>query len=176
MEKEELLKEGNISLVLNSYQDIFSSFDPRNYREKAVSDDFLMECKRAARDKKDKFELRLFVPRIKRNYHEEVMIKKRLKEHFHKHYKILEKEIKSTKFKGILWFIIGAILMAIGTFILSLEQRFFIYNFLILLLEPASWFFFWEGLNQVFFIPKEYTSEQNFYKKMSVSEIVFMDY
>ena len=50
MEKEHVInnpvsspKEGNVSLVLESYNDIFSDFDPRNYSERALSDDFLIE-------------------------------------------------------------------------------------------------------------------------------------
>ncbi|MBI2151367.1 hypothetical protein HYU21_01420, partial [Candidatus Woesearchaeota archaeon] len=35
------VREGNISLVLDSYDDIFSDFDPRDYSEKALSEDFL---------------------------------------------------------------------------------------------------------------------------------------
>ena len=90
--QSELFKHGNISLILDSYNDIFSSFDPRPYNEKALSDDFLIECKRAARDKDDHgFELILSVPKLKRNVNDEFKIKKRLREHFHKH--SLEKEI-----------------------------------------------------------------------------------
>ena len=51
MEREVSLREGNISLILDSYNDMFSDFDPRSFSERALSDDFLSECKRAARDK-----------------------------------------------------------------------------------------------------------------------------
>ena len=86
-EKEVEIKEGNISLILESYNDIFSSFDPRPSSERALSDDFLIECKRSARDKEGVFELRLLLPPHKRNTNEEAMIKKRLKDHFKKHFK-----------------------------------------------------------------------------------------
>lgn len=67
MEKEEvsgkIFRQGNISLILDSYDDIFSDFDPRPFSEKALSDDFLVECKRAARDKdRSVVELKLLVP------------------------------------------------------------------------------------------------------------------
>src|SRR3989344_8520573 len=86
------LREGNISLILDSYDDIFSDFDPRDYSEKSLSDDFLVECKKAAIDKNDKLELRFLVPKQKRNLIEEVLIKKRLKEHFQKHFKEKKEE------------------------------------------------------------------------------------
>ena len=72
------VREGNISLVLDSYNDIFSDFDPRDYSEKALSEDFLSECKRAARDKENHIELRLLIPIKKRNSTHENKIRKRL--------------------------------------------------------------------------------------------------
>ena len=37
-----LLKKGEISLLLDSYTGIFSDFDPRPYAERTLSDDFLL--------------------------------------------------------------------------------------------------------------------------------------
>ncbi len=93
LEKE--MKEGNISLILDGYDDIFSDFDPRPYSERALSDDFLSECKKAARDKDEKLELRLMVPGDNRNFKDELKIRKRLKTHFHRHF--LENQRKATR-------------------------------------------------------------------------------
>jgi len=169
-------KEGNISLILDSYDDIFSDFDPRAYSERALSDDFLTECKKAARDKEDRLELRFLAPKNKRNYREEIQIKKRLKEHFQRHCKQLEREINEIRWKGIGWFILGAVLMLIGTFLYTYRDTNFFYNLAIIIVEPAGWFTFWEGLNMIFFTTKEKMPDYNFYKKMSKSEIVFLDY
>jgi hypothetical protein len=45
------LREGNISLVIESYNALFSDFDPRTSSERGISDDFLSEVKRAARER-----------------------------------------------------------------------------------------------------------------------------
>ena len=88
LEKSARMREGNISLILEGYHDIFSNFDPRPYSEKALSDDFLSECRRAARDKDEqRLELRFMIPKARRDTAEENKIKHRLKEHFHKHYR-----------------------------------------------------------------------------------------
>src|SRR3989344_4468624 len=105
--KEELLaeelKKANISLILESYQDIFSDFDPRPFAEKSLSDDFLLECRRAAREKDDKsMEIILSLPRTKRNLNDEFKIKRRLKEHFHKHFIEKDKELTNMPFINIL--------------------------------------------------------------------------
>src|SRR3989338_3364035 len=106
--EEETVKEGNISLILDSYQDLFSDFDPRPYNVKALSDDFLLECKRASVDKEEKLELRFLVPKNKRNVHDESEIRKRLKSHFQKHFKEKEREIKEIQRNGLIWFFLGS--------------------------------------------------------------------
>ena len=105
------LREGNISLILNDYDDIFSDFDPRAYSERSLSDDFLYECKKAVRDKDEEFELRLLVPKSKRNVYHEAKIRKRLKDYFQKHAIEKEEEVKKVTRAGIVMAIIGFILM-----------------------------------------------------------------
>ena len=150
MDKQEVsledFKNSNVTLILDSYNDLFSSFDSRSYAEKALSVDFLSECKRAVRDKDDMgFELILSIPRIKRNLQEELMIKKRFREHFHRHYLDKEKEVKKIKNTGKIWIVIGAILMMINTTIHTyIENLNFFINLVLVLTEPASWFSFWE--------------------------------
>ena len=170
------LREGNISLILDFYDDIFSDFDPRDYSEKSLSDDFLAECKKAAIDKKNKLELRLLVPKQKRNLIEEVLIKKRLREHFHKHFKEEKTELNKIKLFGLLWFLLGTLVIIGGTFLYPYRENNFFYTLVFIISEPASWFFFWEGLYKIFIISKKSLPYYNFYRKMSNSEIHFIDY
>jgi len=184
LEIDESLKfrQGNISLVLDSYDDLFSDFDPRPYSEKALSDDFLIECKRAAREKEKYLELRLLVPIQKRKLHEEAIIKKRLKEHFKKHAKEEEKIVKKIKREGILWCLIGSIVLVISTFLYELKAGFdsgfskILIDFLFIISQPAGWFVFWEGLGKIFIVSKEKSSNYEFYKKMSEANINFFNY
>jgi hypothetical protein len=168
------IKENNFSLILKSYDDIFSIFDPRLFNSRALSDDFLAECKRAVRDKESGIELRLFVPKNKRSYLEEIKIKRRLKEHFHKHFREKQNEIKKIKLVGFFWFVLGVAVM-IGESFLILYSG-FISNLLKIILMPAGWFFFWEGLGKVFIYSKEKKPDYNFYKKMANVEITFLHY
>ena len=85
--KQELLAKSEISLILDTYDDIFSDFDPRPYEERALSDDFLLEAKKASRDKATgTIELIFMMPAGKRDTHKESLIKRRLRDHFRKHY------------------------------------------------------------------------------------------
>lgn len=170
------LREGNISIILDSYDDIFSDFDPREYSEKALSDDFLIECKKASKDKKSGAGLRFFAPKEKRNLKHEQMIKRRLREHFQKHFKEKELEIKRIKREGFVWFILGAVIMIGGTFLYPVRDRGFLYTLAFIMSEPASWFFFWEGLGKIFITSKRELPDYEFYKKMSRVPIDFHDY
>lgn len=176
--KQNLLKMSEISLWLDSYDDIFSDFDSRPFSQRAVSDDFLSEARKASRDKvSGQFELKFIFDANKRNLHNEITIKKRLKEHFKKHFHILQKERGEVMKGGAIYTAVGIILMFIATFILFTYQNMsFIISFLVVILEPAGWFLFWEGLNEVIFKSKKVKPELEFYDKMSKCEISFLSY
>jgi len=174
--KEELVRLSEISLILDSYNDIFSSFDPRPYSEKSLSDDFIQECKRAAIDKGEEIELRILIPKIKREIKEEGKIKKRLKEHFYHSFKRKQKEIKRIKIDGITWFGLGTFFILTLSFLEESSLTGFLIQIVKTMLEPAGWFSFWEGLGKIFILAKEKSPELEFYKKMSKGNIKFKEY
>jgi hypothetical protein len=171
---DELVKS-NIPLVLNGYTDIFSDFDPRPFTERALSDDFLLECKHAAREKEEGLELILAIPKNKRSLNDESKIKKRLKEHFKKHHIEEERRINSIKKEGWIWVGVGTVLMLIAT-AFQTYTRGFLLNLLTIIMEPASWFSFWEGLGKIFIHSTENRIEAEFYHKMASAEIIFKSY
>ena len=54
IEKKVLLSKSELSIWLDSYDDIYSDFDSRQYLKRRVSEDFLYELKNAFRYKKEK--------------------------------------------------------------------------------------------------------------------------
>jgi hypothetical protein len=174
--ESELLKRANIPLIINSYNDIFSSFDPRPFNEKALSDDFIIECKRAARDKDDHgIELILAVPKARRNINDEFKIKKRLREHFHKHFLEKEKDITKVKKEGLIWVIIGVATIIAVAFLLVFTNN-VTFHSLLKVIEIPGWFALWEGLGKIFIDAKKLEPDHVFYKKMINCEIVFKSY
>ena len=175
---QKLFQMSNISLWLDSYGDIFSDFDSRPYSQRTLSDDFLHEAIKVSREKAEgALELRLLIPTAIRNSYSEYVIKKRLKEHFKTHFDNLKKEAKMITKKGMLFLIVGVILMLSATYILfTYHERSFSVLFISTLFEPASWFLFWEGLGLVIFEAKKKKPDLDFYKKMSKCEIHFMSY
>lgn len=176
-ESEFVLKETNIGLVIESYEEIFSSFDPRPYDHKSLSVDFIDECKRAARDKDNQIEVRLMMPKEKRNLKQEAIIKKRLQEHFERHRTILEKEKKGIMRQGLFFIFFGIVFMLTSAYILYYySQQSFIKELLVVVLEPGGWFLFWQGLDLIIFKSKDVSPELEFYRKMAKAEISFMNY
>lgn len=175
--EQQLLQQSSISIVLKDYNDIFSDFDPRPYSQRALSHDFLPEIKRAVQDQTSGVvELRLLIPEDQRSVSTEAVIKQRLKDHFKRHNELLNVELRGVRVTGILMVVIGAILGVIATWLYGFEEKSFLFKFILILMEPASWFSIWEGMYHIFFEAKDILAEFKFYHKMTKSEIKFNSY
>jgi hypothetical protein len=116
--KEQLLKISEISLWLDTYDDIFSDFDPRPFSQRSLSVDFLDELKRASRDKvSGQIELKFLIPDKQRIVETELQIRKRLREHFKKHHSQLIEDKKKISKNGFL-------IASFGFFNMFLERLF----------------------------------------------------
>jgi len=174
--KQHLLEKAEISLLLDRYEDIFSDFDPRPFINRALSDDFLIEAKKAARDKEETLDLSFMIPKHKRNFEHEVLIKRRLRDHFKKHALLIEDEIGKIKKTGLLMISSGIFFIFLGAYTNFYLNKSLFTSFLIVLLEPAGWFTFWEGLNLHLFESKKKKPDLEFYHKMTRCEISFHSY
>lgn len=175
-----ILNKMEVSLILDTYDDIFSDFDPRPYSERSLSEDFLSEAKRATRDKGEGVELRFLIPKVTRSLSHEELIKQRLKEHFRRHYKSAKKAILAYKQQALLLILIGIILGLVDALTLSTPVTFDLNAILTdaigIVLTPASWFSIWTGLEHLIYQPKEEVAEEAFYKKMESVHITFTSY
>ncbi|OHA90830.1 MAG: hypothetical protein A3F53_00205 [Candidatus Zambryskibacteria bacterium RIFCSPHIGHO2_12_FULL_48_10] len=160
-----------ISLKLEHYDDIFSDFDMRPYSKRALSVDFVDEIRRASLDKSESgIDLSISVPADARSESHEVTIKERLAGHFEKHYGLVLKEKRKTMGQGVLMVVLGVISMILATFILSgSAEGDMLKSFLVVFLEPASWFLLWEGSDLLLFTSREINPELGFYGKMFAS-------
>jgi hypothetical protein len=71
--------------------------------------------------------------------------------------------------------LIGAILGVSAVFLQDLGES-FIFKFFMVLIEPASWFSIWEGMNQIFFENQHLKREFEFYNKLERVQINFVSY
>ena len=101
------VEDGRLSSILNSiqialdhYDDIFSDFDPSPFSQRMLSDDFLKEMqKRYIETKKGEFEIRFSLPASIRDVKTEGLVKKRLKDYFHKQIKNVDVEVEKDKMR-----------------------------------------------------------------------------
>ena len=170
-----LLAKAEISVLLDTYDDIFSDFDPRPFISRALSDDFLIEAKKATKDKQGTFNLSFMIPKKLRNFEHELLIRRRLRDHFKKNALLLGNEIHRIKVKGIFMAIAGIVMIMIASFLFSLEDVWFI-HLLIVILEPAGWFTAWTGFYEIYYKGKELKPDLEFYNKMTRCEISFHTY
>jgi hypothetical protein len=175
--EQKLLALSEISLQLDTYNDIFSSFDPRPYTSRLLSIDFLEEAKRASRDLPfGNIEIKFLIHEGMRSIGKEALIRKRLREHFIKHNQ--EKRLEYRRFlqKGWMFVFAGLVLMLGAAYMLFKNWHTLGAGFLLILLEPAGWFFFWEGLDIVLLDSKSKKPDMEFYRKMADCKITFTSY
>lgn len=176
IQENKLQETAGISIHIDDYDFLFSDFDPRPFSQRALSDDFLAEIKRASKEKNEEINLKFLIPKDKRNSEKEKTIQLRLKEHFKKHYAEAKKEQKRLVKQGIYFIFFGIVLMFFATLILYKLSSGFLSHFFVIILEPGGWFLFWEGLNLIIFESKKRNPELIFYEKMSKAIITFLDY
>ena len=176
-ETQKILEMSEISLWLDNYDDIFSDFDPRPYSLRSLSDDFLSEAKKASRDKdENRLELRFLISQEHRDPKVEATIKKRLREHFSKHAKLLQDEISQTRKRSVILVLLGIFMMLGATYVYAYQPDTFTFRFLFVLLEPAGWFTTWFALDNLFYTMGSKKLEYEFYKKIVKFEIIFISY
>jgi hypothetical protein len=175
--KQSLLELAEISILLDSYDDIFSDFDPSPYSERTLSDDFIVQSKKLSRNKSgNEMSLKLLLPANKRNEQEEKGIVKRLHSYFRSVHQQLEAEVSKTNKRGLILTLIGILTMLAASYISFMKIQKFHIHFLLVLFEPAGWFLLWAGLDHLVYSSKETKKELEFYAKMTKSEIKFFTY
>lgn len=173
--KKILLNKSELSIWLDSYNDIFSDFDSRPFSQRALSDDFICEAKKIEKEKlSGAISLKLLMPSPRRQKAAEVIIVRSIHARFRNLSFQLIKEIKRTKKRGALFSVIGLTAMIVANFLASFHEKTFLINALLIVLEPGGWYFVWSGLDQFFSGTHDKEEELDFNKRMAHSKIVFL--
>ncbi len=166
-----------ISLWIDTYDDIFSDFDPRPFHERNISDDFLSELRKFSWEKERAITgFTLLIPKSARDPEKETVIIKRLNHYFKKsHHTFLQKK-KTERNKGIRRISIGIILMIMASYISLVKSDSFFMHTLLVLTEPAGWFLVWSGLEIFQNSTSGIIPELTFFGKLTKSKIEFVEY
>ena len=132
-------------IALDSYDDIFSDFDPSPYEKRLLSADFLRELRRRhAATPKSQFEISFTLPKALRSEKTESLIRKRIKDHF-------KSELKETDRKAREHVRTGGIRLAVGIFLTLLI--FFVPQLDIVpyvtILSVLIWYTIWSGIENM---------------------------
>ncbi|MCC6584168.1 MAG: hypothetical protein IT271_10730 [Chitinophagales bacterium] len=165
-----------ISIWLDSYNDIFSDFDSRPLSERTVSDDFLTEVRKVCDEKsRNKIHLKLSIPENQRNTDDEKVIIKRLHLYFRNNHHLIKQDLRKKNIRGLYYILAGTLLMLCASYISFLKPQKFYIHTLLILFEPAGWFFLWTGLEHLIYSSKSKKADLIYFNKMAEGVIRFVN-
>ena len=175
----------DISIAIDTYDDIFSDFDPRPYEERELSVDFMREMNRRFTEKKTgRLEVRFFLYGKDRDQKAEGIIKHRLREYFTLKRHELEKKVSSRRNSGVVYTGIGLVLLlcaSISTQIFPVNistqvshTTFFIAALLQTLLVPAGWYGMFTGIERIVELPEETKMQLEMDRRLHDAEFIFL--
>lgn len=163
-----------IHMGLDSYDDIFSDFDPSPYSERLLSEDFILEARRRYAEKKGGgLELRFSLPEKLRSAKTEALVKRRLRDHFHAKVRDEEADIAKSRARGAIYFAAGFVVLLFVAGSAQFEPLSGIARFIDILLVPVGWFGMFDGVELMVEAPRRYEKEINFNKKLANASYTF---
>jgi len=167
-----------LSLWLDSYDDIYSDFDARTLLKRRISEDFIHELEIAFKRREENTDLLILrVPVAVRHPEDERLITERLRNYFNHEYEHYLQVVKKDTGRNIAFFCISIIVMFASVIInIPGNQRFAHLTPLRILLEPAGWFFFWNSLEYFFFKRKPEVLKATFWQTVAGWKVLFRSY
>lgn len=165
-----------LSLWLDAYTDIFSDFDPRPFAERAISDDFILQIRRLARDSNKIAVLRLLLPEGAEREEHERTTAARLHDYFERTYDQLDAEARAVRNKGVQMIAVGVAMMVVASYLYYRGLTQFSHYLLLVLLEPGGWFLLWNGLDNLFTFAKAKKRDLAFFARMAAAHVEFGTY
>ena len=171
-----MTEDTQIAVVLDTYDDIFSDFDPRSYGQREVSKDFIDEVQRRYMETpSDRMEVRFLLPQKLRDEKTEGLIRRRLREHFAFEAKQVKKEIGGLVGTGIRWFIMGAAIQLAGLFVLLyFGDDNPLARAADVLLAPAGWFGVFMGIDKIVNEPTALRKQAQIWHRFTKANFIFL--
>jgi len=164
-----------ISIAIDTYDDIFSDFDPRDISQRDLSEDFIIELTRRHRqDIKGKYDVVLVAPKSIEDPAAEKKITSRLNRYFHQKYSRYIMAIREIRMRGLAYIASGMailIVLALLTYYKKLDTL--TLEIVGIVFMPLGWFGIWEGFSKIVDIPFKLESDTRAYKKFSRASYKF---
>lgn len=164
----------DVTIGIDSYDDLFSDFDPRQYSERAISDDFISEMNKLTDEKDEHVKgLKFQIASDKRDLKAEQVIEKRLSENFHTEHARAAYRLRNKYLRTLLMMVIGMSALLAAATISTIEDHGLWRNMLLVVFEPAGWFLTWTGLDEITTGTKPLIRKRDFYGRLKKSKIEF---
>jgi len=140
-----------ISIAIDSWDDVFSDFDPSPLEKRVLSEDFLLELKKRYRETQTgNFIITIYAPAALKDDASERIVIKRLKQYFKVRHLSTQKEINQAIKKGSIFVIGGILFLSTLTLIAYFKMLSTLaFELLSIILMPLGWFGIWEGFSRI---------------------------
>ncbi len=141
----------DISIAIDSWDDIFSDFDPSPLEQRILSEDFIAELKKRYREtQRGNFVITIYAPLSLKDDMSERIVIKRLKQYFRFRDLATLKEINDARRRGTLFVIGGVCFLSTLTLITYFKMMdHLLIELLAIILMPLGWFGIWEGFSRI---------------------------
>jgi hypothetical protein len=164
-----------IAIVIDTWDDVFSDFDPRPLNERTVSGDFITELKKRYREtRRGDFIITICAPLNLKDEKSERMVTQRLKKHFSHGYLQKKKELGNMRLRGTIFVLIGVgslTFLTLATYFKFLSPL--ARELSAIVLMPLGWFGFWEGLSKLIDTSPVFIQEEALFRKLSKATYQF---
>lgn len=173
--KQRLDDINSISIAIDTYDDIFSDFDPRDILERDLSEDFIKELARRHRQgPKGKFDVVIVAPKTIEDQAIEKKIAARLNRYFHQKHLRYKKAIDELRIRGAVYIAVGMLLLIALTLLAYFGKMDRLTLELVgIIFMPLGWFGIWEGFSKIVDIPFRLGSDALVYKGLSKASYKF---
>ncbi|MFH1063102.1 MAG: hypothetical protein V1747_09515 [Candidatus Omnitrophota bacterium] len=176
---KDLMRSSNglqeIDIIIDTWDDVFSDFDPRSLSERTLSEDFIIELRQRSREtNKGDFIVTICAPESLRDKKTEQTVAKRLKRHFLHRSLVSRKTNAHIRLRGIVFVLCGICFLTFLT--LAAYYKLFsdlTINILSIVVMPLGWFGIWEGFSKIVDISPAYIQEEKFYTKLGMAQYRF---
>lgn len=158
-----------ISIAIDTWDDIFSDFDPRPLSERALSEDFIAELKKRYREtRRGSFLVTIYAPISLKDEEQEKAVIQRLKRHFRHRSAQRQRELNRIRRRGVTFVVFG--ICSLGFLTLITYYQLFselAIELLGIIFMPLGWFGIWEGFSKIVDTSAIFIQEEILFNKLS---------
>ncbi len=164
-----------ISVAIDTWDDIFSDFDPGPLESRLFSEDFIAELKKRHRETKSgKLSVFLCAPLSLKDERAEKIVTQRLKREFAHKYLQRKIALRKMRVRGAIFACFGILFLSAVTFITYYKLLGGLAVELIgTILIPLGWFTIWEGFSKLMDASPISEQEEQLFSKLSKADYVF---